>query len=709
MLTTLACGIALIAASAAFLLRQPWLGLQLDGATERGVRVAGVYAAGPSAGIPSQTVLTAIANAAGVSVSLEPFDMVEDPDTAATYAAFDEFLARQSRIAALLAGGEVMLTSADGTVMTVRPSPSRPLGSLPLAFWLQELIGLACLLVGTWAYSLKPRDAAVRVMALASAASVLAAWSSCLFIYRELALDGGLIHILSSLNIAGSLGFAGAIFVLFLIHPKRLVPPAVLFLIVMVPAAAWVADVFRLDIATPAVQRYLVMMLLLAGSLVAAGIQYRLARGDPLTRTALKWFGISLSFGVIMYLFANAIPALTGRPAGAPQVLTWVFALLLNGGLVVAVVRYRLFELDAWAFRILFYTVGAVLLLGLDALLVYAVSLDRAPALGLALVLVVFLYLPLRDGLARHFAARSTLDRHTLLRAVVDVAFGASDGERAIRWQELLGRLFDPLECVAADRPVEAPAIRQEGLELAVPAAGGAPALLLRRPRGGRGLFGPDDAEVAAQLVGVMRHVEASRDAYERGAVEERRRIAADLHDDVGARLLTGLHRQEPGEIKEALREAMADVRTIAVGLSGDRQALGLVLADLRHEAGQRLDQARIDLVWNEQHDAADDPFLDYRAYRNLVSAHRELVSNVIRHAAASRLEITVLREGGRLRLVFADDGAGFGEGAASGKGSGLSNVRRRVVALDGEMALGASRHGGARVELVFPLAEAVT
>ncbi|WP_234187103.1 sensor histidine kinase [Shinella sp. NM-101] len=709
MLTALACGIALIAASAAFLLRQPWLGLQLDASVERGIRVVGVFPGGPSAGIRPDTVLTAIGNPAGVFVPLEPFDMVEDPDTAPTYAAFDDFLDRQSRIAGLLDGGEVRLTAADGAVLAVRPAASRPLASLPPAFWLQEFIGLACLLVGTWAYCLKPRDPAVRVMALASAASVVTAWASAIFIYRELALDGRVIHVLSSLNLAGALGFAGSILVLFLIHPRRLVPRAAVLLVAAVPAAAWLADVLRIGLETPATQRYLVIMLLLAGSLVAAGIQYLRARGDPLARTALKWFGISLSIGVVMYVLANAVPALAGRPAGAPQVLTYAFALLLNGGLVVAVVRYRLFELDAWAFRILFYTFGAVLLLGLDALLVYVVSLDRAPALGAALLLVAFLYLPLRDGLARRFAARSTLDRHTLLRAVVDVAFGSSDGERAARWQGLLGRLFDPLDCAAADRPVAAAAIRHEGLELAVPAVAGAPALLLRRPRGGRGLFGPNDAEVAAQLVGVMRHVEASRDAYERGAVEERRRIAADLHDDVGARLLTGLHREEPGEIKQALREAMADVRTIAVGLSGDRQALGLVLADLRHEAGQRLDQAGIDLAWSERHDGASDPFLVYRTYRNLVSAHRELVSNVIRHAGARRLEITVAREDGRLRLVFEDDGAGFGTGPASGRGSGLANVRRRVSALDGEMALGASRHGGARVELVLPLAEAAS
>lgn len=219
-----------------------------------------------------------------------------------------------------------------------------------------------------------------------------------------------------------------------------------------------------------------------------------------------------------------------------------------------------------------------------------------------------------------------------------------------------------------------------------------------------RGLFRPDDVEVADQLIGVMRHVETSREAYERGAMEERRRIAADLHDDVGARLLTGLHRDEPLEIKEVLREAMADIRTIAVGLSGDRMPLRTVLADLRHEAGQRLERTGIDFVWREKDSGADDPFLDYPVYKNLVSAHRELVSNAIRHAGASRVEFTVARENGDLRLVFADDGEGFGQTPLNGRGSGLANVRRRVAALDGRVVLGTSEHGGALIELVLPL-----
>src|SRR5690606_874308 len=119
----------------------------------------------------------------------------------------------------------------------------------------------------------------------------------------------------------------------------------------------------------------------------------------------------------------------------------------------------------------------------------------------------------------------------------------------------------------------------------ALPATADAPALLLRYPWRGQRLFGGTHLRLARELVRLAQHAQDSRDSYVRGGMEERRRIARDLHDDVGARLLSGLYKKDVGETHRVLRDAIADVRTIVSGLSTETRPLGEIVAALRHEA----------------------------------------------------------------------------------------------------------------------------
>ncbi len=703
-LTTLLGGLILVAASTLFMLCQPWLGLRFDGSADRGIRVVSAYPAGPSAQIAEGTILTALGNGARDTIQLVPFDVVEDPDTAPTYAAFDIFLDRQSQIAGLLRSEHVRLTTAAGDEIVVRPASSRPIASLPGGFWLQQFVGLACLIMGAWAYSLKRHDPAVRLLALASIFSTFATWASAIFIYRELALEGSIVFAMSSLNFAGSLGFAASIFALFLVYPRRLVPLSVIILIVSVTVVAWVTDLLRIGFDTPAMQRYLLISLMLVGSLIAASIQYVRAAGNPLTRTALKWFGLALGVGVAMFILAHAAPVLTGRPVEMPQAIAYAFALVMNGGLAVAVVRYRLFELDAWAFRILFYTGGMLLLVAIDATLIAILHLHQASSFGIALLAVGFIYLPLRGKLWDRFVTRKCLEEHELFQAVINVSFATSAPERSERWRELLQRLFHPLAIEHSDRTVDAAQIRHEGLEMLLPAAADSPALVIRYPWRGQRLFGATHQKLASELVRMMRYVEDSRNAYVRGSLEERRRIARDLHDDVGARLLSGLYKTDLSDTQRVLRDAIADIRTIVSGLSTDQPLLGQMIAALRHESSERLTAAGLELTWPiAEVDDAPLP-LNYLMYRSLTSAHREIISNIIRHANARNVSVRVREAKGWLSMVIIDDGIGINPAYTSGspQGNGISGLILRIGELHGTVSIRPLAKGTS-VEITMP------
>ena len=62
-----------------------------------------------------------------------------------------------------------------------------------------------------------------------------------------------------------------------------------------------------------------------------------------------------------------------------------------------------------------------------------------------------------------------------------------------------------------------------------------------------------------------------------------------------------------------------------------------------------------------------------------------ELVSNALKHAAASHILVQIVRESNRIALTVQDDGCGF-EPSAESRGMGLANIRTRVAAYDGSL-----------------------
>ena len=147
-------------------------------------------------------------------------------------------------------------------------------------------------------------------------------------------------------------------------------------------------------------------------------------------------------------------------------------------------------------------------------------------------------------------------------------------------------------------------------------------------------------------------------------------------------------------------------MRAIVGGLTGERRPLPRVLADLRYETKRRLEAAEIALDWPvaEEDDGAEI-LLDYEQYKNLSSAFREVISNLIRHAAAERATVTV-RQDGALVIEVADDGVGLVAPPAeqARTGHGLRNIAERIEAIGGALDFPPCDKG-TRVRMTVPLA----
>ncbi len=703
---------AALGLAAATALSQPWLGLHLapDAETD-GVAIVRVAPDGPAglAGImPGRLIAVAPANAPQAGLTLEAADVIEEPDAFETFARLDIFHARQQTLHDMLAAGPVTLsvaTETGETVLTVVAPERRTLLSLPPVWWAQIMVGLGGVLIGGWIFSLRQQDWGARMFALAGLSMLMFSFAAAVYSTRELALAADLFRLLGGINHAGAVLFGAAMIGLFLSYPRQIVSPVWLWLIPIILIPWLIAFELRL-IAAPAAAHFIVMVEML-GIIIAAFVQWWANRkGDPRDRAALRWVGLSVVIGAGAFIAIVATPTAFGVTPVLNQGWSFLFFLLIYVGIALGLRRYRLFELDEWAFRILFYTGGLIVLIAFDAALIWLLSLERAAALGVALLGVAFLYLPLRDMAWRRMARRQRMGEDEMFQAVMNVAFAASVQERGAQWRALLQRLFDPLEIVTLNTPVTEAMLGEEGLNLTLPPAAGAPSLTLRHPWQGGSLFSARHLRLAQQIVALMRHAEESREAYERGAAGERKRIAQDLHDDVGARLLSGLHKPDISQTRETLRESIADIRTIVSGLTGECLPLDQVLGELRYEAAQRFEAAGIALDWPPEDGEANAPLLEYRVYRNLRSVLREIVSNIVRHSGASMVRVSVQRDSGAIHVVVEDNGKGFMPDAPDGrKGNGIANMRNRIAELGGVCEFPPTRKG-AVVALSLPLSQ---
>lgn len=203
----------------------------------------------------------------------------------------------------------------------------------------------------------------------------------------------------------------------------------------------------------------------------------------------------------------------------------------------------------------------------------------------------------------------------------------------------------------------------------------------------------------------------------------ERARVARDLHDQTGQALTsvllglrlveTSLERPAPdledakrrtAEVRELVTDALADVRQLAFDLRPTvLDDVGLVAA-LRRLTGDL--SARHGLVVGLSVDGLDDDGRCATEVETVVyRVVQEALTNVVRHARATRADVRLALAGGRLRAVVTDDGVGFDPAAARNRSLGLLGIRERTSLVDGRVGITSAPGWGTTVALEVPVA----
>lgn len=195
---------------------------------------------------------------------------------------------------------------------------------------------------------------------------------------------------------------------------------------------------------------------------------------------------------------------------------------------------------------------------------------------------------------------------------------------------------------------------------------------------------------------------------------QERARFNREIHDGLGAQLITALRGVERDalskhQVVQTLQEGLDELRLLMDASDLGRSLHG-ALVSWRNRWDARLQAIGLQLHWSVSDDL-EDLELGSDATLQIMRVLQESVTNTLKHAGAHNIHIRAWREAGEvdtLRLEIQDDGQGLPASGPTGSGRGLRHMAQRADKLGARLlvANAPAPHSGVRVSLTLPLPE---
>lgn len=563
------------------------------------------------------------------------------------------------------------------------------LAGIPTISWMLLLTSVLTWHLALWNLAQRPRDNTTRLYVLAgvgfTVGNLIRAWLSARpWGLPTLAWDFQFI-----VSHTCGLMFLGALLLMVLRIPKPVISPPLQWGLIATVASIEVADATHL-IPSRLMATYQWPMAALAVLVILAqACMAWHSRRDAAYRAALRWIVLIFAMAVLppVMLYAAWALRLIDNNLYDPVLVAPTLGYLAFSALLH---RERLLRLESWRSRITSLWITGLLTLGLMITLLVRGDAWMGWALGVTALVFPWIYLAVRAVLTYRTPPTAPERLQELMPDVMSMAATRHSRDAlGTQWLDVLQKAYRPATITHVQHNEEAlvplpdprVAVSSDGLCLTVPhPAQGHLQLQRSQP------FTPTDVELAETLWRLTTHSLLTRDSYEAGVKQERRRIAADLHDSIGGRLLHLSQTAASSQQRQYAINTLTDLRNITRGLSKEGAAWSQVLADLRHQVQRELDAVDVDLHWDC--DWPTDALSQFADAEEAVALHcvaSELVRNALQHAQPRRLSVhwRVSHEGQR-EMTLRHDG-NVSEPSLWVAGLGVNSIRRRFLDRQGQ------------------------
>jgi signal transduction histidine kinase len=616
---------------------------------------------------------------------------LDEPDTVETYEEFNYLMSVNNLLLDNIQALSMQL--ADGSIHKLDMQP-RSISNLPAIFWLQIVCGSLGFLICVLIKSTGNSQRGVNDFVLTGFSYLLFTFTAAIYSTKNLLIDGQLFHVLSMLNHAGAMLFSAALSAFLWNYPKVIGGYFVSTFAYLVFVINMLVDGFQL-VEGPAMGSYLWVFSLFLFALLGSAVQWWKARKNPLDRGAVRWLLISIYAGTIFFAGGMMLPILLGLPPLASQGLMFTTFLLMYGGLALGVIRYRLFDLERWWFSIWAWFLGGVAILLIDVVIASFLTLSSTSALVLATAIVGWLYFPLRQWCWHYLSYRRGLTieawlPHILARLVnVKTPLQLENA-----WLASLQDFYRPLNIdIQLDHEADqslAASIEKNGLQLSLPKLTRSGRLVLSNANQGQRLFTRSDIKNYDILWTMFDLMHKALLAKAEGATAERDRIRQDIHDDLGAKLLSIQLSSKEKEPAKLAKEALNDLRNLLQSIEIEPIALSDALHHWQQEAQERLPET-VQLNWQIMTQNIELE-LSPEHFSQLTRTIRECITNALKHSKTTEihfrlnlsdtLEITISNNG--LVNQELSDSIKIDELSGSKGGRGSDILRQRCHSLGG-------------------------
>lgn len=190
--------------------------------------------------------------------------------------------------------------------------------------------------------------------------------------------------------------------------------------------------------------------------------------------------------------------------------------------------------------------------------------------------------------------------------------------------------------------------------------------------------------------------------------------ISQEIHDNVGQVLslakvqLNTIEQKKTLDMsllhdaKDSISKAMIDLRDIARRLSADRVKVGNLIDLTEHEL-QRI--RRLGMIETILHTEGNEIAIDDSKKIIIWRIMQESLQNILKHAAASKIEVAYRYEREHLQLEIRDDGIGFDMSKLKTDGLGLQNLTGRAALIGGSCSVKSALQQGTLITIIIPYA----